>query len=37
MLFIPVIEKLIFQHHYYSLQCQKIFQKSFYADLLLKK
>jgi len=29
--------KLIFQHHYSSLQCHMTLQKSFqYADLLLK-
>ncbi len=33
MQFIPVIEKL----NYSSLQCHKIFQKSFCADLLLNK
>jgi len=38
MLFIPVMAKLNFQHHYSSLQCHMILQKSFwYADLLLKK
>jgi len=28
MLFIPVIAKLNFQHHYSSLQCHMILQKS---------
>jgi len=37
MLFIPEIAKLNFQHHYSSLQCHMIHQKSFYADLVLKK
>jgi len=38
MLFIHVISKLSFQHHYTSLQCHMILQKSFlYADLLLRK
>ncbi len=36
MLFIPVMVKLNFQHHYSSLQCHMILKKSFkYADLQL--
>ncbi len=30
ILFISVMAKLSFQHHYSSLQCHKILQKSFY-------
>ncbi len=32
------MEKQNFQHHYFSLQCHMILQKSFwYADVVLKK
>jgi len=35
---IPVMAKLKFQHHYSSLQCHMILQKSFeYADLMRRK
>ncbi len=35
---IPAMTKLNFQHHYSSLQCHMILQKSFkYADLVPKK
>ncbi len=35
--FVVIVKKLI-QHHYFSLQCRMIFQKSYeYTDLLLKK
>jgi len=38
MLFIPEVSKLNFQHHFSSLHCHIIFQKSFlYSDLMLKK
>ncbi len=37
MKIIPVMAKLYFQHHYSSLQCYMILQKSFYDDLTLKK
>jgi len=38
MQFISVLVKLHFQHHYSSLQCRMILQKSFkYDDLMLKK
>ncbi len=38
MQFIPVMATLNFQHHYSSLQCHMILQKSlWYADLKLKK
>ncbi len=36
MQIIPVMAKLYFQHHYSSLQCYMILQKSFYDDLTLK-
>ncbi len=36
MQIIPVMAKLNFQHHYSSLQCYMILQKSFYDDLTLK-
>jgi len=34
MLFIHVMAKLKFQHHYFSLQCHVFLQK--YPDLMLK-
>jgi len=38
MLLIPVTSNLNFQHHYSSLRCHMILQKTTeYADLLLKK
>jgi len=34
MLFIPVLAKLNFKHHYSNIQCHMILQESFGAQLL---